>query len=85
MRAAFTIVSLLVTLAILGVLARQQLQGLRPALPVAHAAAQGASAPAPLGSAMPTNAQQMKDFQQQLEREMAQAAADRGKAADALR
>ena len=84
MRAAFTIVSLLVTLAILGVLARQQLQSLHPAPPVARAVAQGASAPA-LGSVMPTNAQQMKDFQRQLEREMTQTAAERGKAADDLR
>lgn len=84
MRAAFTIVSLLVTLAILGWLARQQLQSLRPAPPVVQAAPPGAAAAA-LGSALPTNAQQMKDFQQQLEREMAQTAAERGKAADAMR
>ena len=83
MRAAFTIVSLLLALAILGLLARQQLQGLKPSAPVAGVATSG-SAPA-LGSVAPTSAQQMKAFQQQLEREMAQTAADRGKDADAAR
>lgn len=78
MRSLFTFISLLAVLAVLGMLSRQALQA--PRLPGAPAAT-AASTPLPGGATV--NAAQMKAMQQQIERDMAQAASERGRLADA--